>query len=382
MNEIICPIGNLSAEQFLEEYWQKKPLVIRQAFPNFESPISPEELAGLACEDEVNSRIVIEKDGEHPWQPIYGPMDEEIFSTLPETHWTLLVNDVEKLLPELAWIVDQFRFIPEWRIDDLMISYAPVGGSVGPHMDLYDVFILQAKGHRRWQINTQRVAEDNQVADTPLRIQKDFEAEDEWLLEPGDIIYIPPGVSHHGVATDDCMSFSIGYRATSHADLVNDFIGFITQDLDPSLVYQDADLKTQKHSNEITEDVVNRVRNIFAEYLNPDHPDLQRWIGRFMSDTKTDLSYEIEYQLDNLENLPDPLYRHPASRFAFSKTNSSNYLLFIDGSEYETSKNFAEILCQHRKVDIKTLLENSSEHEQNILLALYNAGKLIPSLDT
>ena len=144
MTSISTSIENLNAEHFLEEYWQKKPLVIKQAFPNFETPISPDELAGLACEEEVNSRIVIEKDGEHPWQALYGPMNEDIFSQLPETHWTLLVNDAEKHCPELAEISDRFRFIPEWRFDDLMISYAPEGGSVGPHMDLYDVFILQA----------------------------------------------------------------------------------------------------------------------------------------------------------------------------------------------------------------------------------------------
>ncbi|HEY9052941.1 MAG TPA: cupin domain-containing protein, partial [Gammaproteobacteria bacterium] len=130
------PLGNLTPEQFLKDYWQKKSLVIRQSFPDFESPISPDELAGLSCEEEVNSRIVIEKDGDHPWQPIYGPMDEEVFARMPETHWTLLVSDVEKYVPQLAWIVDAFRFIPEWRLDDLMISYAPEGGSVGPHMDL------------------------------------------------------------------------------------------------------------------------------------------------------------------------------------------------------------------------------------------------------
>ncbi|MCW8910076.1 MAG: cupin domain-containing protein, partial [Gammaproteobacteria bacterium] len=300
MIDNIKPLGDLSPEQFLKEYWQKKTLVIRNAFPDFESPITPEELAGLSCEEEVNSRIVIEKDGNHPWQPIYGPMDDDVFSKLPETHWTLLVNDVEKHIPELAWIVDQFRFIPEWRMDDLMISYAPEGGSVGPHMDLYDVFILQAQGHRRWQINSQPVVEDNQVKGTPLRIQKDFVAEEEWLLAPGDLIYIPPGVSHYGVATDDCMSFSIGFRATSHAELVNDFIGYITQDLDTSLTYRDPDLKAQNNPNEITTDAIDRVRNIFKDYLDPDNPKLAEWFGRFVSDTKTDMATQVAEEILNI----------------------------------------------------------------------------------
>jgi len=381
MNEIICPIEHLKAEEFLEEYWQKKPLVIRQAFPEFKSPISAEELAGLACEEEVNSRIVIEKGGEHPWQPIYGPMDDDVFAGLPETHWTLLVNDVEKHLPELAWIVDCFRFIPEWRIDDLMISYAPLGGSVGPHMDLYDVFILQADGHRRWQLNSQPVASDNQVAGTPLRIQKDFIAEHEYLLAPGDLIYIPPGVSHYGVATDDCMSYSIGFRATSHADLVNDFVGYITQDLDSQLVYRDSDLVSQQHSNEITADAVERVRKIFEHYLKADHPQLTRWLGRFMSDPKTDVSRELDHEIDDIAQLPPTLFRHPASRFAFSDFDNQ-CLLFVDGEDYGTSRAFAERLCDDRQLSLSALLEVSSDADKELLLMLYNSSKLVVSLSS
>ena len=376
MNSKPGPLGNLSTEQFLKEYWQKKTLVIRNAFANFTSPITAEELAGLSCEDGVNSRIVIEKDGDHLWQPIHGPMNEDIFSKLPETHWTLLVNDVEKYIPELAWIIDQFRFIPEWRMDDLMISYAPEGGSVGPHMDLYDVFILQAQGHRRWQINSQPVAEDNQVSGTPLRIQKDFSAEEEWLLAPGDLIYIPPGVSHYGVATDDCMSFSIGFRATSHAELVNDFIGYITQDLDSSLTYRDPDLKAQNNPNEITPEAINRVRDIFKDYLDPDNPKLTEWLGRFVSDTKTDISAEVSDDISSITEIKDKiLMRNPASRFAF--INNNDALLFIDGDSYPVSKDFAVTLCKDRSIDSASLIASAKDNEQSLLIELINNGKLL-----
>ncbi|MCW8853326.1 MAG: cupin domain-containing protein [Gammaproteobacteria bacterium] len=377
MIDNIKPLGDLSPEQFLKEYWQKKTLVIRNAFPDFESPITPEELAGLSCEEEVNSRIVIEKDGNHPWQPIYGPMDDDVFSKLPETHWTLLVNDVEKHIPELAWIVDQFRFIPEWRMDDLMISYAPEGGSVGPHMDLYDVFILQAQGHRRWQINPQPVVEDNQVKGTPLRIQKDFVAEEEWLLAPGDLIYIPPGVSHYGVATDDCMSFSIGFRATSHAELVNDFIGYITQDLDTSLTYRDPDLKAQNNPNEITTDAIDRVRNIFKDYLDPDNPKLAEWFGRFVSDTKTDMATQVAEEILNISEIKDKtLIRSPASRFAFIK-DGDNTQLFIDGSHYRVSESFAESLCINRTIESNSLSALATDTEKPLLIDLINNGQLM-----
>ena len=373
------PLGKISTEKFLQKYWNKKTLVIRQGFENFESLIEPDELAGLACEENIESRIVIEKDGKHPWQPIYGPMDEKIFKKLPQTHWTLLVNDVEKHVPQLASIVDAFRFIPEWRLDDLMISYAPEGGSVGPHLDQYDVFILQAKGHRRWQISTQAVDESNQVTGTPLRIQKDFIAEEEWILAPGDIIYIPPGVSHYGVALDDCMSYSIGFRAATHSDMVNDFAAFITQNLDNTRVYRDKNLATQAQSNEITEDALQRVRTLFAEYLNPDHPELARWFGRYMSDNKADITLETQKISTKQLSAITTLYRHPASRFAFTK-HKKQALLFVDGEDYPASLQFAKRLCKNREIDFAALLKTASVDEQHLLLTLYNQGQLVKSL--
>ena len=373
------PLGKISTEKFLQKYWNKKTLVIRQGFENFESLIEPDELAGLACEENIESRIVIEKDGKHPWQPIYGPMDEKIFKKLPQTHWTLLVNDVEKHVPQLASIVDAFRFIPEWRLDDLMISYAPEGGSVGPHLDQYDVFILQAKGHRRWQISTQAVDESNQVTGTPLRIQKDFIAEEEWILAPGDIIYIPPGVSHYGVALDDCMSYSIGFRAATHSDMVNDFAAFITQNLDNTRVYRDKNLATQSQSNEITEDALQRVRNIFAEYLNPDHPELARWFGRYMSDNKADITLATQKISTKQLSAITTLYRNPVSRFAFTK-HKKQALLFVDGEDYPASLQFAKSLCKNREIDFAALLKIASVDEQHLLLTLYNQGQLVKSL--
>ena len=373
------PLGSLSADNFLKNYWQKKPLVIKQGFKNFQSPISADDLAGLACEEEVNSRIVIEKDGEHPWQAINGPMDEDIFSKLPETHWTLLVNDVEKHLPELAWIVDAFRFIPEWRFDDLMISYAPEGGSVGPHLDQYDVFILQAQGHRRWQISTAEVNENNQVADTHLRIQKDFVAEAEWLLEAGDIIYIPPGVSHYGVATDDCLSFSIGFRASTYAEMLNDFMEYITHQLPYNFTYKDPQLSIQQHPNEIPEHIIQYVRDKFSDFLNPNHTELARWFGRFNSDTKTDFTDLYVEEINSLETLIKnniQLMRNPASRFAFYR-QANDALLFIDGEDYKVSQKFAETICQQRKINLPELINVASIDEQKLIIEFYNQMQLI-----
>lgn len=378
MHSSINPLGNLTPEQFLKEYWQKKPLVIRQAFPKLQCPISAEELAGLACEEDVSSRIIIEKDGDHPWQPIFGPMDDDTFANLPESHWTLAVNDLEKVVPELAWISDLFRFIPDWRFDDLLCSYAADQGSVGPHFDLYDVFIIQGSGKRRWQISTAEVTEDNQAEGTPLRIQKTFNAEQEWILEPGDMIYIPPNVSHHGVSLGESISFSVGYRAVSHADLLNDFISHITQNLSPKLTYQDADLKVQSHPAEITNDAIERVTSIFKEYLIPNHPEVRRWFGRYMSDPKSENNEAPEDSIESIDELLKEiqagaiLVRHPASRFAYTIQDSTP-LLFIDGNDYRVSSKFAESLCQDRIIN-NDVIKTADTLEQQLILELYNNG--------
>jgi len=376
----VNPLGELSPDVFLRDYWQKKPLVIKQAFPGFESPITAEELAGLSCEAGVDSRIVIEKGGEHPWQAIYGPMDEDLFARLPETHWTLLVNDVEKHIPALAWIVDRFRFIPEWRIDDLMVSYAPVGGSVGPHHDQYDTFILQAQGQRRWQIHSREVAADNQVAGADLRIHKNFVAEHEWLLEPGDMIYLPPGVSHYGVATDDCLSFSIGFRAATHAEMLDSFTACISEGLASELTWRDPPLEVQDQPNEITPATVEAARAVLEKYLKTDNPAFPAWFGRFISDTKADMTIENEGCFDDLAGLVaahPALFRSPASRFAFWR-NGNDALLFIDGDDYRVSLAFAESLCTQRELNTQILSGSMTACEASLVLDLYNSGKLIP----
>jgi len=381
MNNNSNPLGDLSPQDFLENVWQQQPLVVRQAFPGFESPVSADELAGLSCEPGINSRIVIEKGGKHPWQTLYGPMDEAVFQGLPATHWSLLVNDVEKHLPQLVWIVDQFRFIPEWCVDDLMISYAPEGGSVGPHLDQYDVFILQAQGHRHWRLHSREVAEDNQMPDTDMRIQKDFEAEQEWLLAPGDLIYIPPGVSHYGVATDECLSFSIGFRTATHAEMLQDFIEYISRDLPAEATFRDPSLVVQQHPNEITAAAIDTVREILKGYLQPDHPELHRWFGHFISDVKTDVipeSGQVIADFNHLVATHRVLARHPASRYAFSR-RGSRALLFIDGDDFDVSTDFAEALCAHREVAVQSLAGIISTEEQQLLLDLFNNGKLSPS---
>lgn len=273
-------LGEMPIEMFLDEYWQQKPLLIRQAFSNFQSPLSADELAGLACDTDT-ARIVLEKGGKRPWELRSGPFRHKEFAKLPATHWTLLVNDVEKLVPELEDFLEPFRFIPDWRIDDLMISYAVDGGSVGPHVDAYDVFLLQAQGERHWQINTAAVAEDNFLPDVDLRILREFSAETEWTLQPGDMLYLPPNVAHYGVARGECMTYSIGFRAPSQADLLEDLLGDLLEQAALQTRYSDPKRRLQTDPTTVAAEDLERLTDFVMQAL-PDRAMVRAWLEQHL----------------------------------------------------------------------------------------------------
>jgi 50S ribosomal protein L16 3-hydroxylase len=206
-------LGGLTPSQFMKTYWQRKPLLVRQAFKNFKSPVSMATLKKMSKRDEVESKLIWRNQDE--WNMEVGP-----FSRLPkmsETHWTLLVQSVDIHDDAACALMNQFRFVPDARLDDLMISMATTGGGVGPHYDSYDVFLLQAEGRRHWKFGQQK--DLSLVPDLPLKILQHFEPEQEFVLEPGDMLYLPPQAAHDGVALDDCMTISIGFRAPDEAAL-------------------------------------------------------------------------------------------------------------------------------------------------------------------
>ena len=243
MNTPLALLNQLAPTQFLAEYWPKKPLLIRQAIPNFQGLLDGNDLAGLACEEEAQSRLVRFSDGQ--WHTEQGPFDEADFANLPEHDWTLLVQGVNHFLPEADALLRQFSFIPYARLDDLMVSYAPKGGGVGPHFDSYDVFLLQGSGERRWKVSHQ--SDKSIIEGAPLRILKQFVCDDEWVLEPGDMLYLPPQLAHWGIAeTDDCMTYSIGFRAPKTTELAMGYLEEMQSNLGSNsaedILYQDADL--------------------------------------------------------------------------------------------------------------------------------------------
>ena len=214
-------LQNFDIDLFLREHWQKKPMLIRNALPDWCNPLDPEDLAGLACEEEIESRLIIRKD--ESWKLEHGPFTEKRFGKLGKKPWTLLVQAVDHFVPEVAALIAPFRFVPNWRIDDVMVSYASDQGGVGPHFDQYDVFLVQGLGRRRWQIGPVCDAQTPLLPHDDIRLLASFEATDEWVLEPGDILYVPPGFAHDGVALgDDCMTYTIGFRSPSRNELIED----------------------------------------------------------------------------------------------------------------------------------------------------------------
>lgn len=371
--------GEVSLDIFLRNYWQKKPLLIRNAFPGLTSPISAEELAGLACEEDVNARIVIEKDGSSPWQVQYGPFDDDSFTILPETHWTLLVNDVEKYVPEAKALFDQFRFIPDWRKDDLMISYAVDGGSVGPHLDAYDVFLIQIEGKRNWKISYQHC--NRFIEDIELKILSGFDADEDWILEPGDMLYLPPNIAHYGIAVGSCMTASVGFRAPSVRAMVSEYAEFVANHISEALRYGDPDIRQQANPAEIDKSALIKIKDILGQKLTIDDNTLAQWFGEYLTDARSSNQLsEVSKSINNFETLKKNLLsqgefqQSPFSRFIFTRSENGA-LLFVDGQSYQTNINLAENLCQNHTLNSSDIFSLAlTEHDKAALLSLYNRG--------
>lgn len=353
-------LGNISAEEFLRDYWQKKPLLIRQAIPGFVSPIEGDELAGLSLESEVESRIILEH-GDKPWELQHGPFSEQTYAGLPESNWTLLVQAVDQFVPEVADYLKEFEFLPRWRIDDLMISYATPGGGVGPHFDNYDVFLLQAEGRREWKIGQMCDSCSPLLEHPDLRILDQFDTSETWVLEPGDMLYLPPRLAHWGTALDNCMTWSIGFRAPSSAEIVTHYTDFVARFLSDEDRYSDPDLSPVKDSNEIRPEDIQRLRQLVNEHLNDDNM-LLSWFGQHMTEPRYPeflQGYELDIAtLNDFLQQGGILVRNSSARLAWSQIELDDepaVLLFACGSSRpfpEHLVGFIRFLCSQ---DILTM---------------------------
>ena len=287
MKSLSTPLGDLGIEAFLRDYWQKKPLLIRGALPNFTGLLTPQQLTALACTEDAQARLVTQRHGQFELQQ--SPFTAKDFKGLSKAQWTVLVQGVNHHLPSAAQLLKQFNFIPHARLDDLMVSYAPCGGGVGPHFDSYDVFLLQGMGHRRWQISTQ--ADRTLIEDAPLRILKDFRVEQEWVLAPGDMLYLPPHCAHNGIAEDDCMTYSIGFRTPAYQELAEQFLVYLQDRICVEGMYADPDLKTQKHPSEISPDMLKQVEKAIKQ-VRWDADDIANFLGCYLSEPKPHIYFD------------------------------------------------------------------------------------------
>lgn len=376
-------LGGLTAEEFLRDYWQKKPLLIRQALPGFESPISADELAGLSLEDEIESRLVL-THGAQPWELRRGPFNEDDFKTLPERDWTLLVQAVDQFVPEVGELLKAFRFLPSWRLDDIMISYAAPGGSVGPHFDNYDVFLLQGEGRRRWKTDQHCSPESALLEHADLRILADFEERDEWILEPGDMLYLPPGLAHYGIAEDECMTYSIGFRAPSHQDVLVHFTDFLGQYLSDQERYTDADMDPPADPASIDDASIERLRDTLLTLVD-DRAALAVWFGRFMTEPK----YPERVQAqpieagELLEAVSDghALVRNPSARLAYRVEHETDLIFFASGEHCLLPASvlpLAKLICSEDFLEPDTLLRWKDDAEAwTFIEQLFGKGDLL-----
>jgi 50S ribosomal protein L16 3-hydroxylase len=359
-------LTNFDHDAFLRDTWQRKPLLISNPWAAWKNPLDPDELAGLACEDHVESRLIVQKPKTWKVQP--GPIPETRFGKLGKAPWTLLVQAVDHHVPDVAALIAPFRFIPNWRIDDVMVSYASDGGGVGPHFDQYDVFLVQGLGTRRWQVGA--LCDDNTelLPHDDLRLLANFEATEEWLLEPGDMLYVPPRFAHNGVAVgDDCMTYSIGFRAPSRSELIAHYVDDVLAGLSDDDRYGDAGLVAQDNPGEITPDALAKLHALVVEKL-ADKDAFARWFGSYNSTPKyPDIDWAPEEALST-EDLRarlatgEALQRNPASRFSFVR-QAAGVLLFVDGESFECEGEaavFAEMLCGRERVVVGSNLVESA----------------------
>lgn len=337
---------------FLRDHWQKRAVLIANPWAEWTNPLEPEELAGLACEAEVESRLITGSGGQ--WRLEHGPIAESRFAGLPESEWTLLVQAVDHYVPQVAALIEPFRFIPNWRIDDVMVSYAADGGSAGPHFDQYDVFLIQGLGHRKWRVGG-RCDENSPILDHPdLRLLADFEVSEEWLLGPGDILYVPPGIAHHGIAVgDDCMTYSVGFRSPSASELIEGWSEHLLDSMEEGERYRDRDLQgAGANPGEIPGSAIADLHALAMAGID-DRRAFGRWFGQFSTAPKYPERDWSPQQPPAREEIRDsiaaqlPLRRNPASRFAFVREDRG-LLLFVDGRAFECSgalAAFAELVC-------------------------------------
>lgn len=389
-------LAGLSPQQFMQRYWQKKPLLIRQAMPGFKAPLGRSALFDLASQDDVESRLIVQAlkadaprskkakpvAAEAGWRLSHGPFARRALPALSRKQWTLLVQGVDTHDAAVHALLQQFRFVPDARLDDVMISYATEGGGVGPHFDSYDVFLLQAHGQRRWRIGRQKDFTLEQ--DVPLKILAHFEHEEEFVLDPGDMLYLPPRYAHDGVALNECMTYSIGFRVpesrTLGLDLVQRMVDEMQEDLDderaaeagrpvsgnPKTLYRDPQQVAVASPGEIPADLQAFAEQAVAKALKQAH-DLPRLLGESLTEPKPKAWFEAQAVPAVLRTVR----LDPCTRMMFDAHH-----VYINGESYRAAGRDAALMRKlaNERVLREVDLRKASEGAHSLLFDWCDAG--------
>lgn len=366
MSQSLDVLGGITAEQFLSEYWQKKPLLVRNAMPEIANLLEPDDVMELALEEHVTARLIKQKDRDpNQWSVKSSPLLKADFQKMPKL-WTLLVQAVDHYSFDLSEMWKKFPFIPQWRRDDIMVSYAPQGGSVGKHFDFYDVFLVQGYGHRRWQLGQMCDAETALVPGQPLKLLPEIEVNFDEVLAPGDLLYVPPGLAHYGVAEDDCLTFSFGFRMPNVSDMmdrvgdkfseneslrnplvdiIRDQVGAIGEVSGNELEYLKEQIMQQLHNSNVLEDAI---MTLMSEPKYPENLPEAEEIGTGDLEEALDQGYSLMLE--------------PASRLLYTEADG-DVLFWANGEGIEISEVFSTKLKQLADGEIILLDENFADED-------------------
>ena len=369
--------------RFLREHWQRKPLLVRGAL-DMRDPFTPEALAGLACEDGVDSRIVREGGGVRPWQVIWGPHPPARFAALPARGWTLLVQECNRHVPAVALVLEQFAFIPNVRVDDVMVSYATPGGSVGPHLDSYDVFLVQGMGQRRWRYAMRPTRAARYVAGLDLRILETFRFDADDVLGPGDLLYLPPGFAHQGVAVTPCLTYSIGFRAPSFGEMWKDFAAHTAgapQGRGAQLL-ADPPLVPAANPGAIPPALLARARKAIRA-MDGDDDTIDRWFAASATRLAPGHTLEAPQRAPTERTIVarlargDAVARSEEGRWAFLPRPRGGMLLYVGGEELEVGRAAASLarrLCASRRPELAAHIRIAASRA--LIVRLFAMGAL------
>ena len=383
MMEALTHLGELTVQEFIADYWQKKPVCIRNGIAFQEALVAVDELAGLALEPEVESRLIENKGDIKDWQVIHGPLSEADFNKERDFPWTLLVQGVDCYVPEVHDFLAKFRFLPSWRLDDLMISYATKGAGVGAHYDRYDVFLIQGEGQRQWQIGQTCSENSALMAHDQLCLLQDFEWHEEFILNPGDMLYIPPLVAHQGVAVSDaCVTYSVGFRSPSHGDVLTTFADERSIDIS-------ADLRLKDHgftpnSGEISAADVEGLMQLMRDQITPEN--VAQWFGKHSTEAKYPALDMAEDAMDlaELESIISDAYGvlrvSEGVRLAYTWQGDGGLTLFVQGEALPCPPDataFVESMANQWLLEVDKMAPLvEKDAAKAMLLILHNQGYL------